>query len=223
MRVLLVEDEKKLSNALKKILEKNNFSVDDVYDGAEALDYLEYTKYDAVVMDIMMPVMDGISALKTMRARGDMTPVILLTAKGEVEDKVEGLDAGANDYLPKPFDSRELLARIRAMTRSKNEADIFISMGNVKLNRATFEVSTPTKGFKLAHKEFQMMEMFMMNPHVIISTETFMEKIWGFDTDTELNVVWVYISFLRKKLVAMQANVEIKTSRNAGYYIQEIQ
>lgn len=220
MRILLAEDEKALSKAIVKIFEKNNWSVDAVYNGEDALAYLEAGCYDAAVLDIMMPKMDGITVLKRARAKGIGVPVLMLTAKAEIEDRVLGLDSGANDYLPKPFDSRELLARLRSITRSRAEADTKLTLGNVTLDRATFELSTPTGSFRLANKEYQMMEYLMVNPHRILSPEMFMEKIWGYDTEAEINVVWVYVSYLRKKLSALQANVQIKSSRNAGYSLE---
>lgn len=201
MRLLLAEDEKPLSKALTAILERNNYSVDAVYDGEEALEYLDADNYDGVILDIMMPKVDGITVLKTIRNRGNLIPVLLLTAKSEVDDKVAGLDAGANDYLGKPFHSKELLARIRAMTRTQTaQADSKLQIGNVTLDRATFELSTPAGSFRLANKEFQMLELMMSNPSHLISAERFMEKIWGYDSEAEVNVVWVYISYLRKKL-----------------------
>ena len=221
MRILFAEDEKALSKAIVKIFEKNNYSVDAVYDGEEALLYLESGSYDVAVLDIMMPKADGITVLKKIRSAGNKIPVLLLTAKSEIEDRVLGLDSGANDYLPKPFDTRELLARIRAITRSKAETDTKLYYGNITLDRATFELSSTTGSFRLANKEYQMMEMFMANPRHIISTERFMEKIWGYDSEAEINIVWVYISYLRKKLTALKANIQIKASRNAGYSLEE--
>lgn len=220
MRILFAEDEKALSKAIVKILEKNNYSVDTVYDGEEALMYLETGNYDAAILDIMMPKKDGIAVLKEIRLSGNQIPVLMLTAKSEIEDRVLGLDSGANDYLPKPFDTRELLARIRAITRSRNEADTKLIVGNITLDRVTYVLSSPLGSFRLANKEYQMMEMFMANPQRIISTDRFMEKVWGYDSDAELNVVWTYISFLRKKLNALHADIEIKASRNAGYSLE---
>lgn len=223
MRLLLAEDEKSLSRALTAILERNNYSVDAVYDGQEALDYLECGQYDGVILDIMMPKVDGITVLKTIREKGNQIPVLMLTAKAEVDDKVEGLDSGANDYLTKPFQSKELLARIRAMTRSGTiQLSSLLKMGNVTLDQAKFELSTPSGSVHLANKEFQMLELLMSNPHRLISSEHFLEKIWGCDSDAELNVVWVYISYLRKKLSALKADIQIKASRNAGYSLEEI-
>ena len=223
MRLLLAEDEQALSKALTAILERNNYSVDTAYDGQEALEYLEADNYDGVILDIMMPKVDGITVLKKIRKKGNLIPVLLLTAKSEVDDKVLGLDAGANDYLTKPFHSRELLARIRAMTRAQTaQASSELQVGNVKLDRATYELSTMSGTYRLANKEFQMMEMLMSNPKHLISSERFMEKIWGYDSEAEINVVWVYISYLRKKLAALHANIQIKAIRNAGYTLEEI-
>ena len=223
MRLLLAEDELALSKALTAILERNNYSVDAAYDGQMALDYLEADNYDAVILDIMMPKVDGITVLKEIRNKGNLIPVLLLTAKSEVDDKVAGLDAGANDYLTKPFNSRELLARIRAMTRTQTaQTNSQLKLGNLTLDRATYELSTPSGTYRLANKEFQMMEMLMSNPKNLISSERFMEKIWGYDSEAELNVVWVYISYLRKKLTALHANIRIKAMRNAGYTLEEV-
>ena len=223
MRLLLAEDEKAVSKALTTILERNNYSVDAVFDGESALEYLKTDNYDGVILDIMMPGIDGITVLKEIRKQGNLIPVLLLTAKSEIDDKVLGLDAGANDYLTKPFNSRELLARIRAMTRiSSSQTSSCLQMGNVTLNRATFELSTPSGSYFLANKEFQMMELLMSNPANRISSERFMEKIWGYDSEAEINVVWVYISYLRKKLSALNANILIKANRNAGYSLEEI-
>jgi len=223
MRLLLAEDEKALSKALATILERNKYSVDAAYDGQEALEYLAAGNYDGVILDIMMPKVDGITVLREIRKKGNLIPVLLLTAKSEVDDKVLGLDAGANDYLTKPFNARELLARIRAMTRTQTaQADSRLKIGNVTLDRATYELSTPSGSYRLANKEFQMMEMLMANPKNLISSERFMEKIWGYDSEAEINVVWVYISYLRKKLSALHANIQIKAMRNAGYTLEEM-
>ena len=221
MRLLLAEDEKSLARAVSAILEKNNFSVDVVHNGADALDWLRAGNYDGAVLDIMMPKMDGITVLKTIRAEGNMLPVLLLTAKSEIDDKVEGLDSGANDYLTKPFAAKELLARIRAMTRTATaQPSSTLQFGNLTLDRATFELKSPSGSFRLANKEFQMLETLMANPKTLVSTERFMEKIWGYDAEAEINVVWVYISYLRKKLAALNANVQIKATRNAGYSLE---
>lgn len=221
MKLLLAEDELSLSKALVHILGKNNYTVDPVYNGTDALDYLEHGNYDAVILDIMMPGLDGISVLKKLRAGGSQIPVLILSAKSEIDDKVLGLDSGANDYLTKPFDSKELLARIRTMTRSIQAVDSKLVFGNITLDRATYELSSTTDSFRLANKEYQMMELLMTNPRQLVSTERFFEKIWGYESDAELNVVWVYISYLRKKLSALNANVQIKATRNVGYSLEE--
>lgn len=222
MRVLLAEDEKALSRALTAILERNHYSVDAVFDGQETLEYLAADNYDCVILDIMMPKIDGITVLKEIRKQGNRIPVLMLTAKSEVEDKVLGLDSGANDYLTKPFHSKELLARIRAMTRSQTaQIDTQLRFGNVTLDQTTFEVSTTNGSYRLAKKEYQMLELLMNNPHQLISSERFFEKIWGYDSETELSVVWVYISYLRKKLNALHADIQIKATRNAGYSLEK--
>ena len=224
MRILLAEDERSLSRAVVALLEKNNYSADAVYDGAEALEYLAAENYDAVILDIMMPKMDGLTVLRKLRERGSHVPVLMLTAKSEVEDKVVGLDTGANDYLTKPFATAELLARIRAMTRTQAvQTDSRLSFGNVVLDQTTFELSAPGGSFRLANREYQMIELLMRNPRQVIPTERFLEKIWGYDSDVEVNVVWVYISYLRKKLAALHANVQIRATRNTGYSLEEKQ
>lgn len=221
MRLLLAEDEKSLSHALVTILEKSHYSVDAVYDGQEALEYLESEAYDGLILDIMMPKVDGITVLKTIRKQGNKIPVLILSAKSEIEDKVDGLDAGANDYLAKPFDARELLARIRVITRVNTESnDSLIHFGHVTLNRKTYVLKGEKAEFKLANKEFQMMELLMANPHQVLSTDRIFEKIWGYESDTEINIVWVYIAYLRKKLVKMHADIEIKAHRNVGYSVE---
>lgn len=223
MRLLLAEDEKSLSRAIIAILERNNYSADAVYDGLEALEHLESDTYDGLILDVMMPKMDGITVLKKLREKGNNIPVLMLTVKSEIDDKVLGLDSGANDYLTKPFNTRELLARIRAMTKTNTvQATSILTMGNISLNTATFELSAPGGSFRLANKEFQMLEMLMRNAGRLIPTERFMEKIWGYDSDAEISVVWVYISYLRKKLTALGANVQIKAARNAGYSLEEV-
>lgn len=225
MRLLLAEDETSLAKAIVTILKKNNYTVDAACDGVEALEYLETNEYDGVILDVMMPRMDGISVLKQIRKSGNSVPVIMLTAKAEIDDKVLGLDSGANDYLTKPFAAKELLARIRAMTRSNTAAvqpDSRLRFGNITLDCATFGLSSPFGSFTLANKEFQMLELLMRNPEQIISAEQFMDKIWGFESNAESNVVWTYVSYLRKKLTALNADVKIKAMRNVGYSLESI-
>ena len=224
MRLLIAEDERSLSKALTVILEKNNYSVDAAYDGEEALDYLSVGQYDGLILDIMMPKMDGLTVLRRLRAKGNNIPVLMLTSKSEIDDRVTGLDCGANDYLTKPFDTKELLARIRAMTRGRSGSQSSVlTMGNISLDRTTYELSSPSGSFRLANKEFQVMELLMSNPKQLIPTERMMEKIWGFDSDSEINVVWAYISYLRKKLTALNADIKIKASRNAGYSLEAVE
>ena len=221
MKLLFAEDERSLSRAISHILEKNCYNVDAVYDGQAALEYLENGDYDGVILDIMMPKVDGITVLRELRSKGNPVPVLMLTAKSEIDDRVLGLDAGANDYLTKPFDTKELLARIRAMTRGNRSVDATLNYGNITLNRTNFELSSPTGSFRLANKEYQMMELLMANAGQLISSDQFLEKIWGLDSDVESSVVWVYISYLRKKLSSLNANVSIRAVRNAGYVLEE--
>jgi len=218
MRLLLAEDEAELSKALCTILKHNNYSVDAAYNGRDALSMALAGNYDGIILDIMMPELDGMSVLRSLRSEGVSSPVLILTAKGELEDKIEGLDAGADDYLSKPFQMGELLARIRAMTRRKSEfAPGVLSYENITLDRASYKLICNGNELRLGNKEFQMMEMLLSNPGRLISTEEFMERIWGNDSESEINVVWVYISYLRKKLSSIGAAIEIKASRGVGY------
>lgn len=221
MRILLCEDEPELSNALFAILKGNNYSVDAVYNGLDAVAYIESKIYDAVILDIMMPKLDGISVLKEIRSKGNNVPVIMLTAKSEIDDKVKGLDLGADDYLTKPFETKELLARLRSITRRQsNILDNILSFGDINLNTSTFELVKGENSIKLIGKEYQILEMLMRNPSKLISVENFMDKIWGYDSDADTNVVWVFISNLRKKLASLNSNVQIKVTRNLGYSLE---
>lgn len=217
MRLLLAEDEKALSKALVQILKHNNYSVDAVYNGQDALEYLSAGCYDGAILDVMMPKMDGISVLKELRKENKTLPVLILTAKTEIDDRVAGLDGGADDYLGKPFDVKELLARIRAMLRRKGGA------ADISLDCSSFELSSPRGSFRLGNKEFQMLEMLMQRPVSVVSSETFMEKIWGYESQAEMNVVWTYISYLRKKLAALSGRVQIRAIRNLGYALEVVE
>ena len=221
MRILLAEDEPELNRALVAIFTKNNYSVDSVFDGEEAVTYLTEGDYDCAVLDVMMPKMDGITALKTIRKAGKTLPVLILTAKSEIDDRILGLDSGADDYLTKPFAVKELLARVRAITRRLTTGvDANLTYGNCTLSRSTYLLTTPNGEVRLTNKEFQMLEMLMSAPGQVISPEQFMEKIWGFDSDSDISVVWVYVAYIRKKLAAAGANVGIKSLRNAGYTLE---
>ncbi|SHN75668.1 response regulator transcription factor [Desulfitobacterium chlororespirans] len=222
MRLLLAEDELELANALTAILKHNNYSVDAVDNGTDALDWALAGNYDGILLDIMMPQMNGLEVLAKLREKGISTPILMLTAKGEIEDRIEGLDHGADDYLTKPFAMGELLARIRAITRRKTEfAPNLLTVGNLKLDRTNYELSGEKGSIRLGNKEYQMMEMMMSSPNRLISTEQFMERIWGFDAEAEINVVWVYISYLRKKLTTLGSTVTIKASRGLGYTLED--
>ena len=211
-----------MSNALVVILKHNNYSVDAVYNGADALDYGLSENYDVIILDIMMPKMSGIEVLDQLRAQGIHTPILMLTAKSQIEDRIFGLDKGADDYLSKPFAMGELLARVRAMSRRKSEfTPNLITIGNISLNTENYELSNDKSSLRLGNKEFQMLEMLMTNPKRMISTQQFMERIWGYDAEAEINVVWVYISYLRKKLASLEANVKIKAVRGIGYSLEE--
>ncbi|MFR3697053.1 MAG: response regulator transcription factor [Coprococcus sp.] len=224
MRLLFAEDEKSLSRAITAILKNNHYEVDAVYDGEEALAYLECGTYDGAILDIMMPKKDGLTVLKEIRRQGINTPVLMLTAKAEIDDRVLGLDSGANDYLTKPFAAPELLARIRAMTRTQmTQNTSSLSFGNLSLNQTSFELSSPSASYQLTNKEFQLLELLMANPGQVISSDRLFEKIWGYESDADPSVIWVYISYLRKKLTALNASVRIRAIRNAGYRLEEIQ
>lgn len=221
MRILLCEDEVELSNALVAMMRHNKYTVDAVYNGQEALEYLDVSDYDAIVLDIMMPILDGISVLKTIRQAGNSVPVLMLTAKSQTDDIVTALDLGANDYLTKPFEVKELFARLRAITRKVDQVPSSqLHMGNTVLDRSSYTLYTTTDSVSLANKEFQLIEMMMNNPSQYINTDRFMERIWGYDCDSEINVVWVHISGLRKKLTNIGSNIKIKAQRNIGYCLE---
>lgn len=221
MKILIAEDDASLRRALVSILQKNNYTVEAVDNGGDAFEYLCSGLYDAAVLDIMMPVMDGVSVLVQARKENIATPVLLLTAKLEIDDKITGLDAGANDYLTKPFDMRELLARIRVLTRKSGvQQSNIITFGNTSLNTQSFELSAPNGSYKLANKEYQTMLLFMRNPRVVISSSRVLENIWDPDSRAEDNTVWTYISYLRRKLEAIGSDVQIRTMRGAGYILE---
>ena len=221
MRILFAEDEHELSDAVVAVLKHNHYSVDAVYDGQDAYDYLSTQEYDGAILDIMMPKMDGLEVVKKIRAEGNHIPVIFLTARSELDDKILGLDTGADDYLTKPFAMKELLARLRAITRRSGEvADNVLTFKDLSLDCSSYTLSCGDKNVALPNKEFQMMEMLMRNPGQIFSQDRFMDRIWGLDTDTDLSVVWVYISYLRKKMQSIGSGVKIKATRNVGYSLE---
>ena len=224
MKLLLAEDEQSLSRAIQVLLERNGYSVDPVFDGEEALNAISNGIYDAAILDIMMPKMDGLEVLKAVRQAGNRIPILLLTAKAEVDDKVLGLDSGANDYLTKPFSVQELLARIRAMLRSQTgtEESLKLSKGNITLNRSNYEVSSPTGSFRLSNKEFQMLEMLLCSVNHPLPESRFLERIWNNEPDMEVNIVWLYISYLTKKLTVLQADIQIKNDGNGAYFLEEV-
>lgn len=222
MRLLLAEDDPKLLKSLTHIFDANRFVTDGVSNGEDALSYALSREYDGIVLDIMMPGLDGIKVLKRLRREGVLSPVLFLTARSEVSQRVEGLDAGADDYLPKPFSTSELLARVRAMLRRKcSYLPDLLSYGGVVLNRSTYEIEYDGAIQALRGKEFQIAEMFMQQPHRIITTEQFITHIWGLDTNVDTSVVWVHISNLRKKLDALKAPLRIRFIRNAGYLLED--
>ena len=222
MRLLLVEDEKQLSEALQQILIKNKYSVDAVYNGDEGLDYALTDVYDVIILDIMLPKLNGIEILKMIRKRKISTPVILLTAKGSVEDKILGLDSGADDYLPKPFSPDELLARLRALTRRNGDFinENILEFSDIKLNLSTYDMEVNDNSITLTQKEFEILKYFMQRPKLVVSKDDLITKLWGFDSDIEHNNIEVYISFLRKKLAYVESNVKITTIRRVGYRLE---
>lgn len=223
MRILIAEDEVSIAKALKVMLERNKYVVDAVNNGTDAVDYACTNVYDALIMDIMMPGMDGIAALTAIRRSGVTTPALFLTAKAEVEDRVAGLDAGADDYLPKPFAASEFLARVRALTRrSGGYAPALLRLGNTTLDCGQYTLSTPAGSLRLNNKEYQLMELFLRHPRQVFSSEHLMQKLWSMDSAAEMDVIWTYIGFLRKKLKLLEADVEIRTIRGAGYALEEL-
>ena len=222
MKLLLVEDEKQLSEALQQILIKNKYSVDAVYNGDEGLDYALTGVYDVIILDIMLPKLNGIEILKMIRKRKISTPVILLTAKGSVEDRILGLDSGADDYLPKPFSPDELLARLRALTRRKGDFinENILEFSDIRLNLSTYDMEVNDNSITLTQKEFEILKYFMQRPKLVVSKDDLITKLWGFDSDIEHNNIEVYISFLRKKLAYVESNVKITTIRRVGYRLE---
>ena len=221
MRILIAEDDPKLLKSLVHIFELNHYAVDGVDNGIDAFDFASSDEYDGLVLDIMMPGMDGVTLLKKLRAKGITTPALFLTARTEIDQRIEGLDAGADDYLPKPFSTGELLARVRAMLRRKdNFTPDMLTFGSLSLNRSTYELICGGKTHALSGKEFQVMEMLMQNPNAIVTAEQLITHIWGWDTNVDTSVVWVHISNIRKKLEVLSAPVAIKFVRNAGYMLE---
>lgn len=222
MRILVAEDDARLLKSLIHILQVNHFSADGVGNGLDALEYASSGEYDALVLDIMMPGLDGIEVLRRLRSRGITTPALFLTARTEIHQRVEGLDAGADDYLPKPFATEELLARLRAMLRRKDvfQPDI-LQFAGICLNRSTYELSCDGKTLALSGKEFQLLEILMCNPRQVITTDQLITKIWGWDASVDTSVVWVHLSNLRKKFSVLQAPIRIRFIRGAGYILEE--
>ncbi len=221
MRLLIAEDDAKLLKSLKHIFESNKYTVDGVSNGMDAYDYAVTDEYDGIVLDIMMPGMDGVEVLRSIRKKGISTPVLFLTAKTEVYQRVEGLDAGADDYLPKPFSTQELLARVRAMLRRKEHyVPSVLQVNGLTLNCSTYELSFSAQSCSLSGREFQIMEMLMSRPNFVISSEEFLSHVWGWNSEVDVSVIWVHISNIRKKLATMQAPLEIRFVRGAGYKLE---
>lgn len=222
MRILFAEDDRDLNNAVKTLLVRSGYQVDAVYDGEDAMSYAQAESYDGIILDWMMPRMDGIEVLRHLRAEGLKTPCLLLTARDAIEDRVAGLDAGADDYLPKPFNAQELLARVRAMLRRRDAyvPDI-IRFEDLSLDKGTNELSCGDRTVRLVGKTYQMMALFMENPHILFSVQQLMDKVWGWDSEAEINVVWVNISTLRKKIAELDTSVEIRVHRGTGYSLEK--
>ena len=222
MKLLYAEDEKAMSEAVTDILTYSKYSVDAVYNGRDALDYAHAEEYDGIILDVMMPKMSGLAVLRQLRAEGCRTPVLLLTAKAEVEDRIEGLDLGADDYLPKPFAMGELLARVRAMLRRREEfTPTVLRFGDLSLNQQTAELRCGDKAVVLPKLEYKLLELLMLNRGRCYSTEELLEKVWGYETEADVGVVWVYLSYLRKRLSSLASGVEIKARRGIGYTLEE--
>ncbi|MCR5089231.1 MAG: response regulator transcription factor [Oscillospiraceae bacterium] len=222
MRILIAEDEVGLARGLKYLLEKNNFTVDTVHNGNDAIDFFHASSYDAVVLDIMMPGRDGLSVLSELRREGETVPIMMLSAKSEVEDRVAGLESGADDYLPKPFATQEFLARVKALARrNSGYTDTVLTFGNTSLNSSRYELSCGDKTVRLNNKEFQILELFFRYPQHVLSTDYIMDKLWNLDSDVGTEVVWTYISTVRRKMKTMQSDVEIRTIRGAGYSLEK--
>lgn len=223
MKLLYAEDERAMSEAVTDILTYHKYTVDTVYDGADALAYAEAGSYDGIILDVMMPEMSGIEVLQRLRRGGCTTPILLLTAKAGVDDRIAGLDMGADDYLPKPFAMGELLSRVRAMLRRRdNFTPDILTFGNISLNRQSFELSGNGRSFILPKLEYMLTETLMLNHGIFLSSEELLVRVWGYETDTELGTVWVYISYLRKRLAALDANVAVKARRGVGYTLEVI-
>lgn len=222
LNILIVEDEVQLADTLAEILRRNKYNVDAVFDGEDGLEYARSGIYDCILLDIMLPIRSGIEVVRILRQEKNSVPIMLLTAKSEVEDKIQGLDCGADDYLTKPFSTGELLARIRALTRRKGEVEVdYLRFEELMLNRQTYAMIQGDNSMKLSLKEYQIMEILMSNPGQIMPKERFIEKIWGYESDVEYNNIEVYISFLRKKLAAIQSTVQIRTARGIGYFLEK--
>ena len=221
MKLLYAEDEPAMAEAVTDILEYHNYTVDAVDNGADALDYALADRYDGIILDVMMPKADGFTVLKQLREAGNTTPVLLLTARSEVEDRIRGLDLGADDYLPKPFATGELLARVRAMLRRREDftPDV-LRCGDLSLNTANAELRCGQDSVVLPKLEFKLMELLMHNQGICLSTEDMLTRVWGYDTEADIGVVWVYISYLRKRLAALHSAVEIKARRGVGYTLE---
>lgn len=222
MKLLIAEDDARLLKSLLHIFTINKFSADGVSTGTEALEYALTGEYDGLVLDIMMPGMDGIEVLKILRRKNITTPALFLTARTEVSQRVEGLDAGADDYLPKPFSTAELLARVRAMLRRKeNYIPDLLTFGNMALNRSTHQISCQSKDQMLSQKEFQILEMLMQRPGMIVTSEQLLTHVWGWNAEIDISSIWVHVSNLRKKLDKIDALVTIRFVRGSGYVLEE--
>lgn len=220
MRLLIAEDELDLAEALTVFFEKNQFSVDAVNDGLSAYEYGSSGDYDAIILDVMMPKLSGIEVLQRLRSEGIKTPIMMLTAKGQKDDRITGFNAGADDYLPKPFEPDELICRVRAMLRRGNEyKPTLLAYDDLTLDPGSGLLSCGGRSSKLSGREFQVMELFMRNPKIVFSADRIMERVWGWDSDAEINVVWVHISNLRKKLAAIGSRVSIRSNRGLGYLL----
>ncbi len=222
MKLLYAEDEPGLSEAVVDILTYYKYQVDAVDNGTDAYDYAKAEHYDGIILDVMMPGMSGLEVLQKLRQEGCRTPIMLLTAKAEIEDRVTGLDLGADDYLPKPFAMKELLARVRAMLRRREEyTPNVLTCGDLALNQQDYTLSSPVDSVVLPKLEYRMMEALMLHQDGYLSTEELLTKVWGYDTEAEPGVVWVYLSYLRKRFATLQSKVTIQAKRGVGYRLDK--
>ena len=224
MRLLLAEDEEAMAEAVVAFLEYHHYEVDWVNNGTDALETARLGIYDVLILDIMMPGMDGLTVLRTLRGEGNATPVLLLTAKGEIRDKVQGFESGSDDYLTKPFAMEELRVRVDALTRrSQNYQGEQVAFEDLTLDKSGYAIRCGDKTVSVSHREYHLIELFIRNPHIYFSADTLLDRVWGMDADVDYGTVWVHISGLRKKLESLGSKTEIRSKRGVGYALEVIE